>query len=586
MSDILQRLSDPELVAMRCTGDGWPHGMMSRTLIPDTWVALVITPGGRRRIVPAGDAPRPQSEDTLVLVRNRPIPVALEVTDLPAGDGHPVSGRIELIVRCAARDDDLAALRTTLLGHSELTIGGLTTAIERAGGATLLSDFIRSNPAHELVHDDIRPALLEHLREALRRFLFSAGLTLERIGKVELASTSLARHDKLQRTTARRVQEIEARGVVEQAALTATQRRLGNLGDILSKLKTAAQGDGGTQWHELLPTLTPGERGRLLASLWRLTPDRVTAESIVVVAGYDCVWLDRHQPDQIVQRITLPDDLGGLRSVTFCSVDNALLIGAARGVWRLSAQSGDIAAKYLVPGDHDSRTGFNAAVIGGQRVLATHSQLGAWTWALDDPDDARPLLQPDGGVPKTVRAVTVDEAGRMLLAADNRVRAFDAEGEPLWQSAPAPAAIHCLAPLESYLYVGTSSGVLLRGDLDQPDAWVEVHRAPVAIESIDARRWDDLIELVIPAGRLGVCGVYSGEGIVSRLLEARVSVRRAWACDDLLLGLSDQRDRLIVHGADSPVLDVPVARILGRSIQDACLVTRTLTAQSVAGPAV
>lgn len=126
------------------------------------------------------------------------------------------------------------------------------------------------------------------------------------------------------------------------------------------------------------------------------------------------------------------------------------------------------------------------------------------------------------------------------------------------------------------MYAGTAGGTLLRCDLKLPGDWLVIHRTLAAIESVQARRWDDLVELVIPAGPDGVCGVYAAEGIVSRLLHVAVPLRRAWACDDALLALSEHRDRLFVLNAAAPErvgCDVPIARLLGRLVQDACIVT-------------
>ncbi|MCK4341163.1 MAG: hypothetical protein KAY37_05500 [Phycisphaerae bacterium] len=578
---ILERLAAPELVALRCKGEAWEGSVFSRSLIPDNWMGLVVMPDGRRRFVPAGEDPDPKRDDTLVLVRNRAITVPLEIADVPASGGHPVTATVELLVRCWMREDDMSALRQALLTEDELTLDRLAEACDKAGAATALRSFIREQPAKTLVYDDLRDALLERLRNELQRFLFSAGLELERLGKVEFASASLAEQDALERETTRRVKELEARGMVERTALAATRRRLDDLGDVLSKLKDAADADGNLQWRELLPTLTPGERGRLLENLWRLTPDRTVAQSIVVVAGRECVWLDPAEPERIVRRLTLPEDLGGLRSVTYSPQDEALLIGAGSGVWRLKATNGEIVAKYVVPDAETPRTGFNAAITTGGCLFATHSELGAWSWNLDDPEDVQQLLRPIGGVPKTIRAVTVDERGRVLLAADERVHAFDPAGETAWQTGPADGRIHCLAALEEWLFAGTSTGALLRCDLNLRDAWLPVHRTHSAIESLCARRWDDLVELVIPAGPDGVCGVYVGEGIVSRLLKAATPIRRAWACDDTLVALVENRDRLVILNGDMPErtgLNVPIARVIGHSIQDACLV-------EVGGPA-
>ena len=102
-----------------------------------------------------------------------------------------------------------------------------------------------------------------------------------------------------------------------------------------------------------------------------------------------------------------------------------------------------------------------------------------------------------------------------------------------------------------------------------------VHRAQDAIESIHARRWNDLVELVIPADAQGVLGIYGDQGVATPLLECSTPIRRAWACDDVVVGLSDHRDSLIVMNANMPQRtgrEVHVARMTGRSVQDACIV--------------
>jgi hypothetical protein len=121
-------------------------------------------------------------------------------------------------------------------------------------------------------------------------------------------------------------------------------------------------------------------------------------------------------------------------------------------------------------------------------------------------------------------------------------------------------------------------------DLKHPDDWWLVHQAAGPIESVQARRWTDLTELVIPAGPRGVSGVYDVEGVVTRLLESATPIRRAWACDDLVVGLSQLRDRLVVMNANLPDRtgrEVRLARTTGQPIQDVCLVTRVQAAEGL-----
>ncbi|MCH8805252.1 MAG: hypothetical protein IH986_04105 [Planctomycetes bacterium] len=584
--DTMKRLADPNLLALYIDGDAWPRALMSSTPIPDAWMSLVERRDGRRRFVPAGEDPKPEKDERIVLVRNRLITLPVGVSETKASCGNIVSGGGEVLVRWQARDDDLAALRKSVMTQEELTLERLTKLFADAGGRTALENLIRANPARKLVHEEVRADLLAALSDQLKRFLFETGLIIDRVGRLKLTSDTLAHTEALQRDAERRVERIKARQTVERAAITATERRLEGLSAVFEKLKSAAGDESRLQWHDLLPSLSPAERGRLLENLWRITPDHKTARAVVLVAGNECVWLDPTNPEHLTRRVPLDEDLGGLRSVTFSRACDRLLVGAARGVWLLSPDDGKVLARLEVPTAERPRTGFNAATIVGGRVCATHSQLGCWSWSLENPSDCVALLTPQANVPRTVRAATATDDGRLVFAADDSVRIFDAAGQQLESRSTNGATVHCLDILEDSIYVGTGDGLVLQGKLDGGD-WVVAHRGSDPIESIDARRWNDLVELVIPAGPQGVCGVYGDEGIISPLMRGPASIRRAWACDDAIVGLSERRDRLIVLHADMPEkqgVEVPVARMLGHTVQDACIVVAASEPEAATEP--
>ncbi len=570
-----KELADPAIVAVCIAGEAWPRSMLSDHPIPDHWMGLVLKPDGRRRYAPAGENPRAERGDKLVLVRNRPISVPLKVSNCPSAQGNLVDGTCELLVRWQAREDDLAALQRALLSVP-LTLPRLASAVADAGGLATLRRFIRERPAEKLVREDVRDELLSTLRAQLKKFAFETGLELDRIAKLEFVSESLERQAALKRETRRRVERIKAAEMVDAAGLAATKRRLGDLGGILEQLKSAA-GEEQTQWHELLPALSPADRGRLLENLWRLTPDRHVAAAIVAVAGGECLWLDPAQPERVTQRVKLSDELGGLRSVAFSPPRNWLLVGAASGVWALDADTGDVAAKFVVPDIAPPRTGFNASVIAGDRLYATSSELGCWSWSLDDPADAKPILVPEGGVPKRIRAVVATDDGRVLFAADDCIQAHQPETGELSVLSAGTDIIHCLAALEDKLFVGSGDGKLYRVDLNHPDHWWLVQQMTTTIETVQPRRWTDLIELVVPAGPRGVSGIYGDEGVVTCLLESATPIRRAWACDDVVVGLNQLRDRLVVMNANLPERtgrEVRIGQMTGQSVQDACIVLR------------
>jgi hypothetical protein len=574
--DIRQQLMDEALVALCVFGRRWPRGLLSKTPIPHAWVGFVETSDGRRRFVPSGEDPRPDEDDQLLLVRNRAIAVPLEIGDCTAECGNRVNAHCEVLLRWAARETDLAALARWILGSRRfLTLDKLAARLADEGATTALKAFMRERSAETLVQEDLRDELLEHLREQLKRFLFDSGAALERVARAEFASDTLAHKQKLEREAAERVAQIRSREMVEHAAAAATSRRLEDLRGLLDKLKTAAAGDDNMRWHELLPALTPAERGRLLENLWRITPDRLTARAIVAVAGDYGLWLDPVHPEAIAKRVGLRTQLGGLRSVCYAPQRDCLLIGAARGVWVLDAAGEKPAVPYEVADGEPPRTGFNAAVILGDALYATHSALGCWRWSLDAPSDARPLLKPEQGTPRSILAATAAPDGRLLLATDSAIRIYSPDADDLSVLCDAGDEVHALSVLDDAVYAGTSRGNVMRVALDGSSDPAVLHRARQRVESVQPRRWSDLVELIIPAAEEGILSVYGDENVVVRLLDSEIPIRRAWACDDVVLGLSDRRDRLIVLNANLPERSgrwALVARQIGHSVQDACIV--------------
>ncbi len=575
--DILKQLADNSILALQCAAEEWPRSLLSTRAVPHGWLALRRRADGRRDVIGTGEVPELEPGSTLLLVRERDVMVPVAVEDSAAAKGNRVSARAVLRLQWRRDADDLASMQRTLMEEHTLSAERLAARIADAGAATALRQLIRQRPAAELIGVDHRDELADAMRASMKRFFFDAGLELERVAQLEFQSETYARQQALQREAAERVERIEARELVEKAALAATHRRLDDLGGLLEKLRTAAAGDQNMQWHELLPALTPAERGRLLENLWRITPDQRRAEAIVIVAGQECLWVDPSSPDSIRRRVRLDESLGGLRSATFAPSRRAVLVGAARGVWMLNAADGSVAGKFEVPGEAAAavRTGFNAACIAGERLVATHSQLGCWAWPLDNIAAVTALLQPQEGVPKTVRCATATADGGVLFAADDQIHMHDANLERT-RTLTAGRAITGAALLDDTLFVGVENGAVMSADLTEEQGVLHVvHRASGPIESIQARRWNDLVELVIPAGHQGVCGVYGGEGVVTRLLDGGVSVRRAWATDDVIAGLTDRRDALIVmnaNEADRRGREVHIGRMTGHSIQDACIV--------------
>ncbi len=575
-------LEDETVLALRFRGADWPRSFLSETPIPDKWMGLIERADGRRKFVPSGEPPGAAPGDHVTLVRNRPIELSIETAGT-SKCGHDVTARSLLTVRWHAREDDLAALREALLRRDVLSLADLNAAFSDGGAQAVLRRFVAARTVEQLLsgdpREDFSDALLQD--EPIRRFIFESGLAIERVARLTFTSESFDKSRAIQRDAQRRVEQLAARETIERAASAATLRRLDDLHGVLERLKSLPAGDAQMRWHELLPGLSPAERGRLLENLWRLTPDRVRTEAVVAVAGNQVVWVDPASPDKLLKRAGLPDDFGGLRCVDFEPKRSWLLVGAARGVWAISTDDGAVAGRYDVAGVDTPRTGFNAVLEWRDRLYATHSALGVWSWPLDGDGPAHSILQPHSGVPRSVRCPVGLDDGRVLFAADDCLHAFDPSCGELSALGTADDVIHSVAAVGQRVFVGTDSGRIMQLDLRHPDDWWQAHRARDAVETLSARRWDDLIEVVAPVGADGVLAIYPDESFTAQLMAPNASIRRAWVSDDVVVALSDNRDRLFVLqslGADRRGREATISRLVGHSVQDVCLISRPNTA--------
>lgn len=574
--NILERMGVESVIAVRCAGSEWPSGVFSETLVPDGWMGLLERRDGRRRLIPAGDAPRAEASDTILLIRNRLFAVPLAAADAVAAGGHDVQAQVELLVRVPARDHELAAFsRTFVASAGELQSATFAERFTSAGGRVALLSFVAAQSSAALLSADQRGPLLAHLREKLRDFLFESGFEIESVTAAEFRSAAHARELVRRRESASALAAIQAREMVEQAAVAATQRKLEDLSGVFSKLRAAADKCDGA-WHKLLPALSPIERGRLLKNLWRLTPDLSVAREIIAVAGNQVLWIDPASPLTPRNALTLPPDLGALRSVTHHPV-LGLLIGAATGFWRLQSQTAEIIGRIAPPASAARpTTGFNGAAIFGDWLVATHSQLGAWAWSVADLAGApQQLIDPAAANARTIRSATTS-ANQLLIAVDDCVHSFDQALRPGRSWNVGGAAIHDLAVAGDYVYVSTARGMVMRDRLDgAQDVWEVLYRDSMPLESLCVRQWHDLTEIVVAAGARGVIGIYPDQEVTTPLLETPAPVRRAWLSDDAIVALSELRDRLFVLHAPTGGLavEVPLSRRLSASVQDVVIVT-------------
>lgn len=575
----LAQLSDEQLVALQLRGGQWPRSLFAPALIPDAWMGLLEHADGWRKFVPSGEDPRPSGDARLTLVRNRPIAVPVEVDDLRAGGGEDITLRGELLLRWQQRDDDLSALARQLATRTRLNLQDLA-ALLREPLRSAASVFASARPVEALTGVDLREPLSQHLHEHLRAQAFEWGFAIERVTRCDAISRAAAERAAVQRDASRRIEHIRAGQLVEQAALAATQQKLAGLRSMLGELQSTAQGDARVG-RELLASLDPAERGRVLANLWRIVPSSCRTHAIVAVGGFNCVWLNPDDPQQVTRRLEVPDLLGPLRSVG-CTVGcDAVLLGAAKGVWRVASDCTSKPAPLRAPDAAGAVHRFNAVAGREQEVYGTHTQLGCWRWSAEGV--AAPLLQSSIGMPQSVRALVLCDDSIWFAADDRVLCAEKGQGPPRQIGNPIGSTIHSLAVGATDLFAGCGDASVRRCAIDGSTDWEIIARGDGPVASLALRSWGDLDELLFPAGHRGVLALYWREQVTVAQLEppaglgGRVApIDRVWAAADLLAALNSDLGRLYVRTASTPdgvIREVLLARLLGRPVEDVCLQT-------------
>jgi hypothetical protein len=255
----------------------------------------------------------------------------------------------------------------------------------------------RTLAAEQLLGDAARSDMIALLKSSGEALAFSCGVDLLPPHQLDLECPSLGREqlERLERQTAQR----RAADQVDHL------RRSAEIFDQFQKIRAAA------------PDLSPGQvlgrlglsdQGDALRSLLLAAAHTASPSTLWAVAGPYLVQIAGEEFSE-PRLIPIPDGLGPLRSVQDDGSGN-LLLGCRGGVMRIDPGSIDDATLYHGP-QTDSQLGFNAAVMIGERIWASHGDAGLVSWRVDQPD------QPE----MTILSQNLPVSPRNLITFGNRL---------------------------------------------------------------------------------------------------------------------------------------------------------------------
>lgn len=304
---------------------------------------------------------------------------------------------------------------------------------------------------------------------------------------------------------------------------------------------------------------------------------------VVVAAGDELMFFEPQSLDEPNRRLTVSGAAGAVRSIQIvknADGEPALLLGAATGVYRWPIDRAEPDLTLLIEDVPSVRGGFNTVAVVGDRVFASHSELGVREWNMSDPGSAKRRFESMIQGAKAVRGVQFFE-GDLYCAIDDRVIRWPADettDRPTRIYTGSIATITALCPTPEDLFAGNGEGDILhwpKGRDTKPDRLhTGLHRAA---ESVWLLSTHGVRRLVYTDTSLYVHARVLGDNFTCRYEAGGQTLRRVEVAPDLLVATNELRDRLICWTPGQPAQPaavVQVSRICGHSVQDVCLVPR------------
>lgn len=557
-------------------------GFAKRSLdLPAQWAALLSHTTGDRTIVKSGGIIESSDIDSVLFIRTTPLEILIEV-DVTSKDGFSCQATVRLKVSLLLDRSDLVSFEHEVLGsHRVVQVEGLARYITPDLRDGLLA-VARARDASQLIGAVDAHAIENALIETLQEPCFRAGLTLEGPPSVTVRSESF-RHVSNQRQQVITQRTLhDSKHELQLAIQQAQNQHLDHLSDLLTRLKTLADDSPEADLPQLIKTFSDSQRGQIYQSLLASESGLTKTRWIVIAAGDELLFFDPQHTDRPARRFEINGSVGPVRSVQSVRQPDgtvALWLGAATGVyrWPIDASCPDLTLS--VQPTPDVRGGFNSVAATGNRVYATHSELGLCAWSLADANTSTNLFGSLTHKAKAVRAVRACD-GHLYAAIDHRVIRWpvgEMPSEPDLIFKGSVSIITALCPTTVGLYAGTADGDVLFWSPGGEKCPRRLHTGSGrSCESVWIAQNHGVERIIFTDTSLHVNVQVIGDSFACRYEAGGQTLRRVNVTDDLLVATNDLRDRLILWNPANqatPSATILVGSQTGHSVQDICLIT-------------
>lgn len=581
--DLRQFAASADTVAAAVPADQL-FGLLSRSLeLPRGWGALTAAEHGDDTVVSAGGRVSADGVRDLLFFRVTPLTLTFQERDLTSSDEYLCDAKVVVTVAVVADRSDLLSLRNGLMGSRRaLRVGDLEQYLRWPVRQTLVS-FAEKQSADDLADGAKLDSFRAALKDALGRLCFSSGLAIQGEAQVSFTSAGLTRTREEAQRAAIAGEVAQTREQLQAAFAAARDKHLSHLTGVLGKIEQIAGRASGVKVADLVRTFTEQDRAQIYETLWQLLPPRERTQWLVVAAGNELLYYDPTGDDRPARRVTLPEAIGMLRSITFARDERSgplLLVGAHRGVHVLMASADERVLTY--PFDEsvgDLRGGVNSAAVTADTLFCTHSEAGLVMWERKNPNAMNRLLTSMTDGAKVVRHARIFD-GHLWFSVDDKVVCMPLDDPGNAERAVVRSVgrsfVSGLQVTSAGVYAGTDDGRVLfwrEGETQRPEQIATGRDEPV--ESVECRLLGGVDRVVFTDSSEGIKSRILGDTFQCLYEGAHTPVRRCEVAEDILAGISSNRDKVfcwLPHAAAAPSATLQVSRLTGRTVQDIALI--------------
>lgn len=565
-------------------------GFARRALdLPGAWAALVTGQAGEDTVIPAGAAIEGGDLEDILFVRITAFEIDYEFNQLHTHDDFDCRVNVQLRFRLIPDRGELVSFRNTIQASLRVIQTDHITAYFESTVRSAVSTFATKHRADVLIESKTQEQLSKALADELDGPCFSSGLVMDAPPVVRVESSSLKQVQQVKTQAARRHAEHQAAQPLRAALIQAQHEHLDHLSSLLVRLNELADASPDVELPELVRTFNQQQRGEIYEAIFAADnlenqPLKKHTQWVVVSAGDEILYFDPVKLETPVRQIPIALEAGPVRSVQYETDDQGrqtLLLGAAKGVYRMGVDASTPDATFLVDHPPEVRGGFNAAVQVGDRIVASHSEIGIYLWNANEPSTGKLLFESVTRGASAIRFVQQD-GDDLYCGVDDKilrwsVNSDDDHEKPSRVYGGSNSTITSLMVCCEGLFAGNSSGEVLHWPIgDDANEPVILHRGQQrAVESISLYESQGIRRLIFSDTSLYVHALVLGDTFTCRYEAGGQTLRRVEVAPDMLVATTELRDRLIVWkpGRPSqPEATISVSRICNRSVQDVCLV--------------